>query len=164
MNRRLAFAVLVCLLAATAVLLQSFQSPAPPSPEGASAIYMQGVLRVTIPYRPPHAGDGRLTVELVTPEDEVLAEVERPASLGARVGWWDAALRPARTLTVEDLVWHRVRYRFVYAGADTAALSGTESVSRILRTPVLRIIGQQTYLAGGTAAVRGVVTDRIGGP
>src|SRR5262249_14996399 len=36
---------------------------------------------------------------------------------------------------------------------------GTESISRILRMPVLRVIGQQSYLAGGNAAVRVIVTD-----
>jgi hypothetical protein len=98
MDRRSSFAIPVCLIAASAVLLQSFQSPAPPAPDGASATYTKGVLRVVIPYRPAHAGAGQLTVELVSPEDEVLAQVERPASLGAGAGRWDVALRPAKAL------------------------------------------------------------------
>jgi hypothetical protein len=38
-------------------------------------------------------------------------------------------------------------------------IEGTESISEILRMPVLHIIGQKTYLAGGQAGVRVVVTD-----
>src|SRR5208283_1686490 len=34
-----------------------------------------------------------------------------------------------------------------------------ESISQILRTPVVHILGQQSYLAGGEAAVRVIVTD-----
>src|SRR5256885_741516 len=37
--------------------------------------------------------------------------------------------------------------------------AGRDSPSEILRRPVLHIIGQQSYLAGSTAAVRVIVTD-----
>src|SRR5262249_32793741 len=36
---------------------------------------------------------------------------------------------------------------------------GVESVSQIIRTPVVHILGQQSYLTGGQAAVRVIVTD-----
>src|SRR5208337_4542450 len=55
--------------------------------------------------------------------------------------------------------WHRVRYRFAYMGSQDAAIEGTESVSQILRMPVVHILGQQSYLSGGQAAVRVIVTD-----
>ena len=60
---------------------------------------------------------------------------------------------------MDDLVWHRVRYRFEYDDDKSAGLEGTESISQILRTPVIHILGQQSYLAGGRAAVRVIVTD-----
>ena len=56
-------------------------------------------------------------------------------------------------------MWHRLRYRFAYAIATDAAIEGTESISQILRTPVIHILGQQSYLTGGPAAVRVIVTD-----
>jgi len=64
-----------------------------------------------------------------------------------------------KALPLDDLVWHRVRYRFEYDDKQTAALEGTESISQILRTPVIHILGQQSYLSGGAAAVRVIVTD-----
>ena len=60
---------------------------------------------------------------------------------------------------MDDLVWHRVRYRFEYEDRKTARLGGTESISQILRRPVIHVLGQQSYLTGGLAAVRVIVTD-----
>src|SRR5213078_4584189 len=50
-------------------------------------------------------------------------------------------------------------YRFEYNDDKDTALEGTESISQILRTPVVHILGQQAYLSGGEAAVRVIVTD-----
>ncbi len=58
----------------------------------------------------------------------------------------------------------RIRYRFTYSGSAEAALGGTESISQILRMPVVHILGQQSYLSGGQAAVRVVVTDSKNDP
>src|SRR5260370_35032301 len=38
-------------------------------------------------------------------------------------------------------------------------MHGTESISQILRTPVMHVLGQQSYLTGGPAAVRVILTD-----
>ncbi len=62
-------------------------------------------------------------------------------------------------LTLDDIVWQRVRYRFSYGEAQEAAIEGTDSISEILRRPAVHIVGQQSYLAGGAAAVRVIVTD-----
>ena len=43
--------------------------------------------------------------------------------------------------------------------ARARRIEGTESISQILRTPVIHILGQQSYLTGGQAAVRVIVTD-----
>src|SRR5262249_46298098 len=72
---------------------------------------------------------------------------------------WRDELKLANAIAVDDLVWHRLRYRFSFDGEKGPAVSGTESISNILRRPVVHIIGQQEYLAGGIAAVRAVVTD-----
>jgi uncharacterized protein YfaS (alpha-2-macroglobulin family) len=79
--------------------------------------------------------------------------------VGAGQGRWQDQIKLEKALPLDDLVWHRVRYRFEYDDKQTAALEGTESISQILRTPVIHILGQQSYLSGGAAAVRVIVTD-----
>jgi hypothetical protein len=79
--------------------------------------------------------------------------------VGAGQGRWQDQIKLEKPLPLDDLVWHRVRYRFEYDDKQTAALEGTESISQILRTPVIHILGQQSYLTGGAAAVRVIVTD-----
>ncbi len=52
-----------------------------------------------------------------------------------------------------------MRYRFEYNDANNEKIEGTKSISQILRTPVIHILGQQSYMAGGEASVRVIVTD-----
>jgi uncharacterized protein YfaS (alpha-2-macroglobulin family) len=132
--------------------------------ESVSATYSRGVLRVTVPYQLPRAGAGRLTVEVLTPEDDVLGHSERNVETTDRNGRWQEEIRLEKPPAVEDLAWHRVRYRFAYSGSQEAALEGIESISQILRMPVVHILAQQSYLSGGAAAVRVVVTDSANDP
>src|SRR5437868_6600650 len=127
--------------------------------ENTSAIWSNGALHVTIPYRTPHAGAGLLTVEVLDPEDHVLGKSERRVDAAGGNGFWREDIRIAKPLSLEELVWHRVRYRFGFGEAKDAAIEGTESISEILRTPVVHILGQNSYLSGGTAAVRVIATD-----
>ena len=129
----------------------------------AAAIYTRGSLHVTIPYRAPHAGPGQLVVEVLDPEDHSLAHAERRVEV-AGAGSWQEDLSLAKPLALEDLAWHRVRYRFTYAGDTEPAVHGAEPIADILRMPVIHIIGQQSYLAGGEAAVRVIVTDSRNDP
>jgi uncharacterized protein YfaS (alpha-2-macroglobulin family) len=145
------------LAAGTAVvLLEPFQAA-----KGNTAVvtYARGVLHVTIPYHALHSGDGKLTVEVLDPEDKVLGRAETQVAIGEGYGRWREDIRLDKALGVDDLVWHRVRYRYVYDDKKAVALEGTESISQILRTPVVHILGQQAYLSGGAAAVRVIVTD-----
>src|SRR5262245_46038660 len=59
-----------------------------------SAIYTHGVLRVALPYHAEHRGPGTLRLELLDPEDRVLAQFER--SVGATNGsaFWRGDLKP----------------------------------------------------------------------
>ena len=123
------------------------------------ATYAHGLLHVTIPYRGAETGAGQLTLELLDPEDRVLGRTERNIEVNASSGRWKDEIRLEKPLPVEDLVWHRLRYRFEYDDQKIAALQGTESLSQILRRPVIHILGQQSYFAGGQAAVRMIVTD-----
>src|SRR4051794_3960442 len=147
------------LTVAAALLLQSFQKTDAATAEPPAATYSQGTLHVTIPYNAAHTGAGQLTVELVNPEDEVLARMERGVQVDVGKAHWQADVKLEKPLPIDDLTWHRLRYRFAYAESKDAAIGGVESVSQILRTPVIHIIGQQAYLAGGAAAARVVVTD-----
>ena len=142
----------------------AFQGVRAADDESIAATYSRGVLRVTIPYQLPRAGAGRLTVEVLDPEDRVLGRSERNVEAGDGKGRWQEEIQLEKPPTVEDLAWHRVRYRFAYTGAKDAALQGTESISQILRMPVVHILSQQSYLSGGQAAVRVVVTDSANDP
>ncbi len=140
-------------------MVKSFQRMQAADGESAVATYSHGVLHLTIPYRAPHAGAGQLTVEVLDPEDQVLGRSERHVDVADRKGSWQEDLTLMKAVGIDDLVWHRVRYRFTYSDPKDAAIEGTESISQILRTPVIHILGQQSYLTGGQAAVRTIVTD-----
>ena len=153
-----------CILAAlTAIaflkMASSFQRSPAPDDETAALTCSRGALHVSIPYHAPHPGAGRLTVEVLDPDDAVLGRTERQVAVTGERGWWQEEIKLARPLSTDDLVWQRLRYRFAYGDQNNVALEGTESVSRILRTPVIHILGQQSYLTGGQAAARVIVSD-----
>ena len=149
-----AFGGIVCL-----TMLQSFQGTATADGESAALTYSHGTVRVSIPYRAPHAGAGQLTVEVLDPGDQVLGRAERRIAVEAGKGHWQEDLKLAKPMGIDDLAWQRLRYRFSYDDGKGALIEGTESVSQILRMPVVHILGQQSYLSGGQAAVRVIVTD-----
>src|ERR1700675_1952189 len=123
------------------------------------ATYSQGLLRVTIPYQALHAGAGQFTVEVLNPEDQVLGRTGQRVEVTEWRGQLQGEIKLEKPLAVDDLVWHRVRYRFEYDDAQKPSVEGTESISQILRRPVIHILGQQSYITGGQAAVRVIVTD-----
>lgn len=139
------------------ILLQPF--PASAGAPATTAIYSRGSLHVNIPYEASRAGAGKLTIELLDPEDEVLGRTERHIELSQGKAWWRDEIKLQEPLPLEDLVWQRVHYRFQYDGDKSPSFEGIESVSRILHRPVVHILGQQSYVSGGPAAVRVIVTD-----
>jgi len=143
------------LLVAAVMLVRPFQAAVENT---AVATYSQGVLHVTVPYHADHTGAGTLTVEVLDPEGQVLGRTERRVDVAEQNGQWQEKVKLEKSLSVDDLVWHRLRHRFEYDDQN-AAMEGTESISQILRTPVVHILGQQSYLAGGQAAIRVIVTD-----
>jgi hypothetical protein len=152
-----ACAGIVCL-----TMLQSFQGSAGADGESVTVTYAHGTVRASIPYQAPHSGAGELTVEVLNPDDQVLGRAAERIEVGAGKGRWREDLTLAKPMGIDDLAWQRLRYRFSYD--DGAAIVGTESISRILRMPVVRILGQQSYLSGGQAAVRVIVTDTKNDP
>ena len=124
-----------------------------------SATYSHGALSLAIPYHAERGDPGRLVVEILDPEDQVLGHAERNLDTAKGDGSWKLEITPVKPLALEDLVWERVHYRFEYSSEKTAAFEETKSVSEILRQPVVHIVGQTSYISGGEAAVRVVVTD-----
>ena len=147
----------VLLTIAAMVAVQQFQAAS--GEPAASATYSHGMLNLILPYHAAHAGAGHLTVEVLDPEDQVLGSAERSVDVAEGKGRWQEQIKLSKPLAADDLVWHRVRYRFEYNDDKSAKIEGTESISQILRTPVIHILGQQSYLSGGSAAVRVIVTD-----
>jgi hypothetical protein len=145
------------LVVGAIVTVQKFQAAS--DELAASATYSHGVLDLAIPYHAAHAGAGQLTVEVLDPEDQILGRGDFPIEVAEGKGLWREKIKLTNPLAVEELVWHRVRYRFEYSDGKSARIEGTESISQILRTPVIHILGQQSYLAAGEAAVRVIVTD-----
>jgi hypothetical protein len=133
----------VVLAGIAIVVVEPFQAA---KSEIAAATYTRGVLRVTIPYHADHSGDGKLSVEVLDPEDKVLGRTEKDIAIGEGNGHWQEEIRFDKAPAADDLVWHRLRYRYEYTDRKTAAIGGTESISQILRTPVVHILGQQSYL------------------
>ncbi len=155
--RFIIFLLTAFLTFAALFALQPFQaSEGQGSP---AATFSHGVLNLAIPYHSARAGAGELTMEVLDPEDDVLGRAERRVEAIEGQGEWQEQIKLDKPLSVDDLVWHRVRYRFEYDDQTRAALEGVESISQILRRPVIHILGQQSYLAGGEAAVRVIVTD-----
>ncbi len=146
------------LFAGTA--LESFQTTHHESVAGTYS--PAGVLRVDIPYRSVHAGAGELIVEVLDPEDAALTRAQRHIEINSGVGIWHEDLRLTQAVAVDDLVWHRLHYRFAYDDQADAVIEGTSSISQILRMPVIHILAQRSYLAGAQAAVRVMVTDSNG--
>ena len=153
----LLFLPLLFVIAAI-VTVQDFQAAAG-GESVAAATYTRGVVDLTIPYHAAHAGAGRLHVEILDPEDQALGRVDQLVEVAEGTGQWRREIKLATPLPLDELVWNRVRYRFEYSDGKTSGIEGTESISKILRTPVIHILGQQAYMSGGEAAVRVIVTD-----
>jgi len=152
--------LLAASLIVTALVTMKSSNPAKAANLDATvATYAHGVLNTSIPYDLPSPGSGQLTVEILDPEDRPVGHVEHQVEVKPGRGSWQADIKLAKAIDTDELVWHRLRYRFAYADRNGAAVEGTESISQILRMPVVHILGQQTYLTGGQAAVRVIVTD-----
>lgn len=128
-------------------------------PLSMSAIYAHTELALTIPYHASRSGPGKLVVELLSPEDEVLGHAERETQTVDGNGEWNLDLAPTQPLPFDDLVWERVRYRYVYTGEQVPAFEEIRSVSEILRRPAIHILAQSAYIAGSQAAIHVLVND-----
>src|SRR5579872_4252359 len=71
------------------LVVQPFQS----ADASASATYSHGVLYLTIPYHGQQAGNGKLTMEVLNPEDEVLGRAEAHVDISEGKGRWQQELK-----------------------------------------------------------------------
>jgi uncharacterized protein YfaS (alpha-2-macroglobulin family) len=142
-----------------ALFLTSLTASAVTAAHSPTATYEHGSLSLQIPFHSPRPGFGRLSVEILDPENHLLGHAERSTEMTGKDGAWLENIAFETPLPVEDLLWERMRYRFTYEGDRDPAFEGTESISRILVRPVVRIIGQKSYLAGSDAAMRILVKD-----
>lgn len=122
----------------------------------------RGGLMLTAPYHADRAGAGHLVMEILDPDDNVLGTSERDTDVSAGDGVWHQEITLAKALPFDEMVWERVRYRFTYKSNEAPPIEETRAVSEVLRRPVVRILGQTVYLAGGEAAIRLIVTDASG--
>lgn len=157
-SRSRLFLVGAVLVLACIAVLTPFPNSQAADGESPVATYSHGNLHVAVPYHGLHPGAGLLTLEVLDPEDQVVARSERRVEV-SRNSSWQEDLKLANPLAMEDLAWHRLRYGFTYTGEPAAALHGAESIAQILRMPVIHILGQRSYMTGGEAAVRVIVTD-----
>src|ERR1700689_826578 len=86
-----------------------------------SATYMRGMLHVVVPFNAPRNGAGDLTVEVLDPEDRVVGGADTQVRVRAGRGFPEQSFAIPDALPVDDLVWHRLRYRFAYADDRNAA-------------------------------------------
>jgi uncharacterized protein YfaS (alpha-2-macroglobulin family) len=124
-----------------------------------SATYSHGILHLTVPCKTKDAGTGELTAQVLDPEDRVIGEATREVEFHKGQGRWQAEIKLQKALTPDALAWHRVRYSFKTSAGNSVNSEETFSISQIIRTPVIHILGQQSYLTGGEAAVRVIVAD-----
>jgi len=150
---------LLALIAGSLALLTSLSQAQSKDGPPVTAVYLHNVLHVVIPYSAPRAGEGNLMVEVLDPEDAVVGRLDRNVYVASGHGFQEQELALAGSPAVADLVWHRLRYRFTYQGDHAAALHGVVAISRILRHPVVHVLGQQSYVTGAPAAVRLVVNE-----
>src|SRR5579863_9645039 len=100
----------------TVTALKSFQAIQDADAKTLSVTFSHGTVRATIPYGALHQGTGLLTVEVLDPDDAVVGRAERRVEAGKTTGVWEESVDLTKPLGLEDLAWHRLRYRFTFNG------------------------------------------------
>jgi uncharacterized protein YfaS (alpha-2-macroglobulin family) len=132
-------------------------------PRTISANYFRDALTFSAPYEAAHSGEAELKLELLTPEDHVIGEVKRHKRVTEGSAVWNARMVLGEQMTLDELVWQRVRFTLRYENQTSPDLDEIRSLSEILERPVLRVLGQRSYIAGAPAAMRVIVTGSCAG-
>src|SRR6185295_13775771 len=121
-----------------------------------AAVYHRGSLEVIVPHDETVARNKVLVLEIVDPNDKLVAKAVRYASPDIRASKVTMPLDDS--LNIEDIAWDRLKVRV----GDSSKIV---SLSEILRVPVVRVFAQRAYAAGSPASVRIITVDsRSGNP
>ena len=126
-----------------------------------SAVYFRDALAFSVPYEAAHSGEAELKLELLSPEDHVLGEVKRHKRVTEGSAVWNARMFLGERMPLDELVWQRMRFTLRYENQTSPDLEEIRSLSEILERPMLRVLGQRSYIAGAPAAMRVIVTGRL---
>ena len=126
---------------------------------GMSATYSGGLLHLSLATRTALGGEATLLVKVLDPEERVVGHVERSVFAIAGEDLREPDLVIPLNIPADEVVWHRLRYQIVYKDPRSPMLEEVSSLSRVLRRPSVHVLSQATYLSGGPAAVRLVVTE-----
>jgi uncharacterized protein YfaS (alpha-2-macroglobulin family) len=153
-------AVLPLLVVALAALLYTSapRDTVFASGDSLGATYLDGTLRVSVPYDDAVARSRTLRIEILAPDDKLIAETTKAVAPSREAEPWDVSFTVDKSIPLEDLVWHRLRI-------GTGSAARIVSLSEILHLPVVRLLAQRSYAAGSRASVRVVAVDsKTGGP
>jgi uncharacterized protein YfaS (alpha-2-macroglobulin family) len=120
------------------------------------ATYLDGALRVSVPYDETVARSRTLRVEILAPDDKLVAEATKAVAPSREAEPWEVSFNVDKSIPLEDLVWHRLRI-------GTGSTARIVSLSEILHLPVVRLLAQHAYAAGSRASVRVVAVDSKSG-
>ena len=123
-----------------------------------SAVYFRDALSISVPYEAAHSGEAELKLELLSPEDRVLGGVWHQKRVAEGSAVWNARMALREPMTLDELVWQRVRFTLRYNDHPAPDIEEIRSLSEILERPVLRVLGQRSYIAGAAAAMRIIAT------
>jgi uncharacterized protein YfaS (alpha-2-macroglobulin family) len=147
--------VLICVAIATLLLTVAPRNEVFADDNELAAVYRNGSLEVNVPAEPSAANNRTLSIEILDPNDKLVAKVVRFVSPSD-----NHALKVTvpldKSVALEDLAWDRLKINI----GDSSKIV---SLSEILRVPVVRIFAQRAYAAGSPAAVRIITADSKGG-
>jgi len=146
--------VLMCVAVATFLLSFSPSNEVFADDNELAAVYRNGSLEVSVPFEPTAPNSRTLNLEILDPNDKLVARVARSTSSENRAS--RVIIPLDKSLSLEDLVWNRLR---VSIGDSSKIVS----ISEILRVPVVRLFAQRAYAAGSPASVRIITADSKGG-
>src|SRR6201998_581255 len=135
------------------------QGHAQPATAHLTATYRNGELSLAVGHSWMRPGSGVLVAEILAPEGNVLGRGERRMEIGSSNNAWSLTINPDKPISYQEIPWQRVHFRCVYDDEEKASLDDIETVSQVLRRPVVRVLGQSEYMAGSRAAIRVIVTD-----
>lgn len=122
-----------------------------------AAVYRDGTLHVVVPDAQLPSAGRSISITIVDASDKTVATYQR-ATHSVLSDRWSVTVPVGEKLPLEDLAWHRMRI-------ESGGVVKTVAVSSILRVPILKFFGQNSYAAGSTASVRVVAVDsRTGAP